>query len=182
MALSLRKAGKFLYGGWSHVALTHYTFEMTDTLLTFQRERRILTCKETDGKTLWAKKLGEIVNILEVLEDEDRYYVSCEIDDLTGQLLSLHRHTGSTAWFIPGRPYLQQLYDNYLYAIFMDPSESFYFLKVDLEDGSPVWHHPVTEDLCHYTFRRGEILLTYGSGREEVLLPSSGKVVQVTGE
>jgi len=147
--------------------------------LHFDSGKSILLCKSIkDNRTRWAKKMEDIFFILDIIEDSNLYYAACEIDSVSGKFLAVNRDDGSTAWYIPGRPYLQQLFDKFLFIIFIDERDDFFLLKVDPEDGSKVWFHQTDNDLSEYSFRKDRILLTYKSGREEKLDPVSGKLAR----
>ena len=150
---------------------------MKGCTLGYDRERSILLCSSITNKNrkLWVKKLNDINYISSIIEDEQRYYLACESGELNGQFLALHKRTGSTSWFIPGRSYLQILFEGLIYLIFIDGEGRYYFLKVNRNSGKLKWHHQVDRDLCEYSITRERILLTYSSGKRESLSIKSGK-------
>ena len=153
-------------------------FEMYAGILRYDGDKSILLCKAADGnKNLWVKKLHDVSLVEAVAEDGDRYYISCESADIRGFFLALSKGTGETEWFIPGKAYLQVIFDGYLYAIFSDERKRFYLIKVERTDGNKIWHHEIGGDLCEYRFRRDRITLTYGSGRLEHISPATGIIV-----
>ncbi|PKL40029.1 MAG: hypothetical protein CVV44_07375 [Spirochaetae bacterium HGW-Spirochaetae-1] len=160
--------------------INHQTFNSGEFFLQFDMDKSILLCKirhDSKDKILWAKKLNDIYCLLDILEDRDRFYVACEINDLDGKFIALDKSTGTTAWFIPGRPYFQTQFDQSLFIIFIDASHAYYLLRVDSEKGAALWHHRIEEDLCEYSFNSSRILLQYRSGRTEKLNPLSGKMI-----
>lgn len=152
----------------------NYSFEMKERELSFNPEKGMLTCKSPEGRKLWVKKIENIIHVLSVIEDHGSYYVACELDDIDGELIALHRETGSTRWYIPGRPYLQQIFDGDIYAIFVDGENRFYLLRITTEEGSSRWHHPVDNDLHEYSIKKDRIILQYLSGKTEELDARTG--------
>ncbi|MDY6967201.1 MAG: hypothetical protein SVR08_00910 [Spirochaetota bacterium] len=144
--------------------------------LRYDRERSILLCSSitNNNRKLWVKKLKEISYISNIIEDEQRYYLACESGEISGQFLVLLKRTGSTKWFIPGKSYLQILFGDYIYLIFIDEEEHYYFLKVNRKSGELKWHHKVDQDLCKYSITKERILLTYFSGKEESISVKTG--------
>ncbi len=155
-----------------------YSFNMKEALLSFNPEKGMLTSKTPEGeKKQWVKKIEGIVHILSVIEDKDNYYAACEIDDITGELIALDRQTGTTRWYIPGRPYLQQLFDKDLFTIFVDSEQKYFLLRVTTDDGSSRWHHPVSSDLLEYTINKDLVTLHYASGQVEKLNSRTGVAI-----
>lgn len=155
-----------------------HIFEMKSNILYYDIIKSILICKLTiDNKVLWAKKIEDSNLINDVDEDTNNYYVSCETSDAGGQFLAINKKNGTTAWYIPGRSYFQQLFNKYLYIIFIDGKDRFYLIKVDKCNGSKIWDHEVKEDLCEYSFRRNRILLKYSSGYIEKISPQTGVIM-----
>lgn len=154
-------------------------FEMDAGILCYDSDKSILLCKTADSKkNLWVKKLNDVSLVDTVAEDPDRYYISCESADIRGFFLALDKASGETEWFIPGKAYLQIIFDGYLYAIFADERKRFYLLKVERADGNKIWHHEIESDLGEYRFRRERITLTYESGRVEKISPATGAIIQ----
>ncbi len=123
---------------------------------------------------MWVKKIDNIVHILSIIEDNSNYYVACELDDIDGELIALNRETGSTKWYIPGRPYLQQIFDRDIYAIFVDSEKCFYLLRITTDRGTSKWLHPVDSDLHEYSIRKDRITLSFLSGKTEELDARTG--------
>jgi len=152
-----------------------YSFNMKEAMLSFNPEKGMLTSKTPDaGNKQWVKKIKGIVHILSILEDNNNYYAACEIDDINGELIALDRQTGSTRWYIPGRPYLQQLFDKDLFTIFVDSEQKYFLLRVTTDDGSSRWHHSVASDLLEYTINKDRVTLHYASGQVEELNSRTG--------
>src|SRR4030042_4565080 len=153
-------------------------FEMERAILSYDGSKSILLCTESkNSKKLWIKKIDDINHIENIIEDSDRFYLACESSDTKGFYLALDKKTGSTEWFIPGKAYFQIIYDGFLYAIFMDEKNYFYFLKIDCADGKKIWHHRTDKDLCEYSFRHDRILLKYESGKTEKISPLTGAII-----
>lgn len=152
-------------------------FEMRETVLVYEPMKSILVCKESSGerKKLWVKKLLEGSVVLGAVEDDARYYVALQSGDASGQFMALERASGATSWFIPGRAFLQILFDCFLYLIFIDERERYFLLKVDPGSGSAVWHYSVEADLCEYSFTKKRVYLHYASGRREAVSLESGR-------
>ncbi len=151
------------------------TFEMKENILCFDGEKRILVAKNAeDGRNVWAKKIHDIHFIAGVIEDERNYYLSCEFDDAAGYYLAASKENGSTLWYIPGRPFFNILFDGYLYLIFIDDEEHYFLIKVERSTGDKIWYHRIDPDLTEYSFKGDRILLSYGSGKEEMLSPRTG--------
>jgi hypothetical protein len=153
-------------------------FEMKSGILYYDSDKSILLCKEPKGeKNRWVKKINDTLHIDLIIEDSLRYYMSCESGETRGYLLAISQSTGATEWFIPGKPYFQILYDDYLHVIFADEQKNFYLLKVEPSDGTKIWHRRIDEDLCQYSFRSDRILLTYESGKTEQVSPLTGSII-----
>jgi outer membrane protein assembly factor BamB len=150
--------------------------EMDGSELVLDPAKSILVCLETgEGKRkLWAKKLNDAGFIDTVLEDAEKYYVACESGDSSGQYLALRKDTGETLWFIPGKCFLQVLFEGFLFLIFVDDRGDHYLLKVDRENGNALWHHRVDEDLREYSFTKKRVKLAYASGKTESLSMENG--------
>jgi outer membrane protein assembly factor BamB len=150
-------------------------FTLGESELRFDPARSTLLCKNIEkGSNTWIKKLPGIHAIITAIEDERRYYLSCESHDISGMFFALDKENGSTHWSIPGRAFMNVLHCGHLYLIFSDESNMFYFIKVDRETGSKAWHHKVTGDLMHYTIGSEKITLVYASGRQESISPANG--------
>jgi outer membrane protein assembly factor BamB len=153
-------------------------FEMKSGVLCYDGDKSILLCKVSGGDGgRWVKKINDINRIETIIEDGDRYYLSCQAGEIEGYFLAINKQNGETEWFIPGRSYFQLLYGGRLYAIFADEEKNFYLIKVDQTDGKKIWHHRIDDDLCEYSFRSDRILLTYESGKIEKLSPATGVVM-----
>ncbi len=155
------------------------TFRMKDGILCYSSDKSMLLCKEPgSNKNLWIKKIPDINHIDDVIDDPSNYYIACETDDIRGYFLALNKKTGSTEWFIPGKAYFQIIYDGFLYAIFLDEKDYFYFLKIGCSDGKKIWHRRIDKDLCEYSFRPDRILLKYDSGKTEIVSPLTGAIIK----
>jgi len=157
--------------------INHQIFELDQNILTFDITKGLLYCKTYEESLLWVKKVKDVSEILDVQEDQSSYYISCSLDDIEGEMLSIDKEDGNTKWYIPGKPFFQKLFDKYIYTIFMDSTEQHYLLKVDLEDGSTIWHHRIENDLSEYIISKDKIELTYSSGRIEGLSVKSGQII-----
>jgi outer membrane protein assembly factor BamB len=154
------------------------TFKMENGILCYDSGKSILLCKEqNNSKNLWIKKITDIKHIDDVIEDSSNYYIACEADDVRGYFLALDKATGSTDWFIPGKPFFQIIYDGFLYIIFTDEKNFFYLLKIDRSDGKKIWYHRISKDLCEYSFRADRIMLKYESGKTEKISPLNGAII-----
>ncbi len=153
-------------------------FEMRETVLVYEPAKSILVCKQNSGdkKKLWVKKLLEGGTVLSAAEDDERYYVALQSGEASGQYMALDRVSGATCWFIPGRAFLQILFDGFLYLIFIDEREHYYLLKVNRGSGGSIWHYSVEGDLCEYSFTKKRVYLLYASGRREAVSLDSGRL------
>lgn len=153
-------------------------FEMKDHTLHYDTEKSILLCKSNaETKNVWAKKIHDIEGIHTVIEDEERYYLSCEYGERSGYFLAVDRANGSTAWYIPGLSLFNVIFEGYLFLIFIDDEGIYYLLKVDRSSGNKAWYHRINQDLAEYSFRRDRILLSYASGKVEKLSPKTGSLL-----
>jgi outer membrane protein assembly factor BamB len=151
---------------------------MKEDTLQYDRLKSILSCLFIgNGKKKWVKKIRDITSIHSIIEDEERYYLSCETDDITGKYLALDKSDGTTAWLIPGRAFINVLYEENLYLIFADEDNLFYLLKIDKTEGNKIWHHKVDTDLAEYSFTARRIQLDYHSGKKEILSPATGRLL-----
>jgi outer membrane protein assembly factor BamB len=156
--------------------INHQTHELDERVLTFDIIKGLLYCR-TDDALIWVKKINDVSNVLDIQEDQSSYYLSCALDDIEGEMLCIDKKDGNTKWFIPGKPFFQKLFDKYLYTIFMDTAEQHYLLKIDLNDGSTIWHHRIDNDLSEYILATDRIELTYSSGRIEKLAVKTGTII-----
>ena len=153
-------------------------YRMEKFELRFDADKAILLCSSNEsGKRQWAKKLNSIYAIGSVIEDNACFYISCESSDITGKYMALNKADGSTVWFIPGKAFMNVLFEGFLFLIFSDENNDFYMLKVDKKTGAKIWHHRVGNDLAEYSISRERILLTYGSGNKERLSLSKGAII-----
>ncbi len=155
-----------------------YSFEMEGRRLSFNPDKSVLTCLSPERRKLWVKKIDAIGHILSIIEDGQKYYAACEVDDVSGELIALDRDSGSTVWYIPGRPYLQQLFNGDIYAIFTDPDNIFYFLRITTDEGKTKWHHTVADDLREYSIKKERVILHYHSGKSEELDARTGVLLR----
>ncbi|HON77889.1 MAG TPA: hypothetical protein PK544_05325 [Spirochaetota bacterium] len=154
-------------------------FPLGEVTLYFDFSKSVLMCKSSSGddQKLWAKKIPDVVLIDNIIEDDEKYYVACEYSEKDGMFLALAKDDGTTQWYIPGRSHLQVLYEGFLYLIFIDERERYYFIKVEIQEGRKIWHHEVEIDLSEYRFSKTGIELQYKSGRTEVLSFKTGDVL-----
>jgi hypothetical protein len=153
------------------------SFEMADVLLRFDPETSILLCQsKINGKKRWVKKLNDLY-VSDILEDNKRYYIVCDSGEINGQFLALKKENGTTSWFIPGKSFLHVLYKGFLFLIFADENNRFYFLKVFLSSGKSAWYHSIDPDLIEYIFVNDKIKLNYLSGKTESLSVKTGKLI-----
>lgn len=154
------------------------TFEMDDRTLCYDSGKSMLLCRDSGTcKNLWIKKIEDINHIDSAIEDSERYYIGCESNDIKGYYIAVNKDTGSTEWFIPGKPYFQIIFSGYLFLIFADEKKTFYLLKVERSDGGKLWYHRIDDDLSEYSFRSDRILLEYESGKKETISPSTGSIM-----
>ena len=152
-------------------------FELKDSKLIYDQERSILLCRlKKDGKKIWAKKIYDINYISNVIEDSGKFYIACESSENSGELLAVYKDDGKTGWFIPGKSFLQVIFEGYIYLIFIDEKNIYYLLKVDIDAGTTKWHHMIKNDLTDYTINEKSIELRYVSGKYETLSTSTGKL------
>jgi outer membrane protein assembly factor BamB len=152
------------------------SFTLERHTLEFDLAKNILRCVETaGGKILWLKQLDEIAGINSVSEDNERFFLSCWIDEASGRFIALFKDDGVTSWLIPGREYLHVLYKNSLFLIFVDNSELYYFLKINAENGVPVWQRTIEQNLCGYGISETKITLNYESGKTEYINSETGE-------
>lgn len=153
-------------------------FERGLNTLFFQPVRCILLCRDTEtGKNIWVKKIEDITSVIDITEDDNRYYVAFEKDYSHGEFHALGKQNGKTVWDIPGKCFLQKIFRGFLYMIFIDEKSNFHLLKVDTETGHPIWNHSVDEDLYEYHIKKYSIILRYGSGKIERIDPETGKII-----
>ncbi len=150
---------------------------LKDSELVLDPDKSILICRSgtDEKKKRWAKKLSGVWVLGAVLEDDEKFYVACESGEASGQFLALHKDSGVTGWYIPGKCFLQVLFEGYLFLIFIDDRMQHYLLKVDTENGTALWHHRVDDDLMEYSFTRKRIRLGYASGKIEHLSVADGR-------
>ena len=152
---------------------------MEDSILKYDPDKSTLLCKmkSADARKVWIKKLLEISDISNIIEDGKRYYLACESGERNGQFLALSKNSGTTVWFIPGKSFLQILFEGFLYLIFIDEYSHYYLLKVKCSNGKAVWHHRLDRDLFEYAFSKKDVKLCYSSGKKELLSLRTGKSV-----
>ena len=153
-------------------------FSLSEYILDFNSQKSMLRCLDAyDEDVIWIKKLADISFISAVSENDDKFFLSCQIDELSGKFAAIYKENGSTAWFIPGRDFLNVIYGRNLFLIFIDEREVYYFIKIELNTGQRIWHHIIEKDLENYTINFNEILLQYKSGRVERLNPATGRPI-----
>ncbi len=155
-------------------------FEMKNTILKYDPGKSTLLCldKTKENKKIWIKKLMDISHVSSIIEDKNKYYIACESGEINGQFLALSKESGATQWFIPGKSFLQIIFEGFLYLIFVDESDRYYLLKVRRENGRASWHHMVDQDLYEYSFSKKKISLVYSSGKSESLSIRTGRAFQ----
>ncbi len=152
-------------------------FNMEETVLHYDIGKGILMCKWSGDKIIWAKKLKDVNNITNIIEDKKNYYVACEENEVTGQFLALMKENGSSLWYIPGRSYFQQIFQGHLYLIFINDKNKYFFIKVDCHMGEKIWYHKIDPDLYEYSFKQDRILLNYSSGKAEKISTETGFLI-----
>lgn len=154
-------------------------FTLKGVTLFFDFSKSVLMCKSSSGddQKLWVKKIPDVEFVGNIIEDDEKYYVACEHSEKDGMFLALAKEDGTTQWYIPGRSHLQVLYEGFLYLIFIDERERYYFIKVEIQEGRKIWHHEVDIDLCEYSFSKTGITLQYKSGKSEVLSFKTGDLL-----
>ncbi len=152
------------------------SFELKDSVLSYDPEKSLVVCRTRgeDRRNIWIKKLEDTGRVTRVLEDDERYFLACEYGEAEGTFLALDRESGATAWYIPGRSFLQVVYEGHLFMIFIDEHGAYFLIKVECAGGTSVWHHRVESDLAEYRFNPRRIRLFYESGREETLNSITG--------
>ncbi len=154
------------------------TYQLQDHLIVYDFIDGVLLCRRLgDKKNLWIKKIYERTSLEEIVEDEERFYLSFADSEREGQFLVLERDTGYSVWTVPGRPFFNQLYGDYVFLIFSDEKGNFYLLKMDRKNGDKIWHHAVSEGLCQYAIKRESISLTYKDGTKEEIAMETGKLL-----
>ncbi len=151
-------------------------FDLKENILSYDAEKSILLCK--DKKTLskkWIKKADESIYIVSIIEDKKIFYVSCESDEITGYLLALDKSDGNNLWDIQGKSCFQVIFNNFLYSVFIDDNQKYFFLKINPENGTTVWFRETTSELSEYSFTKRRILLTYLTGKTERISPDTGE-------
>ncbi len=153
-------------------------FEKGEHTLFFDPVRAILLCRETgSGRNIWVKKVENIFDVTEITEDDLLYFVAFERDYNHGEFHAIEKLNGTTVWNIPGRCFLQKIHMDYLYTIFIDEENRFYLLKINPENGDPLWHHQVDADLSEYHIKKHSIILRYSSGIIERIDPENGQMI-----
>lgn len=152
-------------------------FTVEGGTLSFNYDKSVLTCMEELPlpRKKWVKKLNQVEGIRNILEDGEHYYISCAGEDIYGCFLAIFKDSGSTAWYIPGKSFMEVLHGGFLYLIFVDDQSRYFLIKVERDEGTPIWHHRVEEDLYFYHFTDRHIILHYASGKRELIAPASGE-------
>jgi len=156
--------------------LNSQSFPLSDRTLYYDTGKSILLCTDAESeKKIWAKKFHGLSIIRDIIEDRDRFYVSFETDDYSGNYFALNRNNGNTEWDIPGRACFNIIHDNQLYVIFIDSEQDHYLLSINRYNGSKLWHHRVDDDLAEYNFRKNHVVLSYLSGKTEKISLADGR-------
>lgn len=151
-------------------------FEMKRNSLIYDQAKSILLCRLKKGNKLWARKVNDVNFISSVIEDDEKFYISFESGEKSGRFLAIDKKSGKTGWYIPGKSFLQVLFDGSLYLIFIDDQDRYYLLKVRRDNGKSVWHHRVDADLIEYRFKGQRIRLYYTSRKFETISAATGKL------
>ncbi len=152
------------------------SFSMEDHVLRFDPYTSMILClSRKENKKVWIKKLFDLSFIIHIIEDKNRYYLSCGSGETSGQFIAVKKSNGESDWFIPGRSFLSLIYGDFLYLIFNDEENRFYLIKAGISDGKSLWHYPVEDDLCEYEFKQEKLKLKYYSGRFEELSINTGR-------
>jgi outer membrane protein assembly factor BamB len=153
-------------------------FEMRRNSLIYDQVKSILLCRlKTDGnRKLWARKVNDVNYISSVIEDEEKFYISFESGEKSGQFIAIYKENGKTGWYIPGKSFLQVLFGGALYLIFVDEQDRYYLIKVRRDNGKTEWHYRVDGDLCEYRFKGQRIRLYYSSNKFETISALTGKL------
>jgi hypothetical protein len=153
------------------------TFRMRSGTLVYDPVKSILLCRsgKDENRKLWARKINDINRISGIIEDDKKYYIACESGENNGRFIAVMKNSGRTAWFIPGKSFLQIIFGGFLYLIFIDETGDYYLIRVEREKGQSKWHHRVSPDLSEYRFSGRQIELIYSSGEREIISPSTGK-------
>jgi len=153
-------------------------FRMDANLIYFDYSTNVLLCKDIENKRkLWIKKIDDPGIINDVIEDDMRFFIAFESGEKSGIFLVLSKKDGSTLWDIPGRAYMYRIFLDYIYLIFIDDSERFFLIKAEISDGSLIWHHNVSEDLCEYVINPSGIVLNYLNGYREKIDIETGRII-----
>lgn len=151
---------------------------MDEHILYFDCRSSVLLCKNIEsGKKLWIKKVDDPGLLNGVIEDSSRFFLAFEYGEMSGIFLTVNKNDGSTLWEIPGRAFLYRIFMDFIYLIFVDESDNYFFIKVDIFEGTIIWHHNVVADLCEYIINPSGILLQYLSGKTEKIDIETGCIV-----
>jgi outer membrane protein assembly factor BamB len=151
-------------------------FDLIENTVTYDLEKSILLCrnKKTQNKK-WIKKVEYSIYIINVIEDKNIFYVSCESDEISGFLMALNKSDGTNLWEIHGKSCFQVIFNKFLYSVFIDDKKKYFLLKINPENGASIWFRETTEDLIEYSFTKKRILLTYITGKTERISPETGE-------
>jgi outer membrane protein assembly factor BamB len=153
-------------------------FRMDANLLYFDYSTNVLLCKDIENKRkLWIKKIDDPGIINDIVEDDNRFFVAFESGEKSGVFLAISKKDGSTLWDIPGRAYMYRIFLDYIYLIFIDDSGQFFLIKTAVRDGSLIWHHNVSQDLCGYIINPSVIILDYLNGHKEKIDIEKGSLI-----
>ena len=153
-------------------------FTLSSHILEFDSAKGILRCTALENeKKSWVKQLNDISDIGSVSENHGNFFLSCMIDETSGRFIALSKVDGATSWFIPGHEFLHVLHKDSLFLIFIDGDGTYYFLKVDAEDGHPAWQREVEPNLHEYYINSDRITLSYKSGKTEYIDRETGEVI-----
>lgn len=153
-------------------------FRMDANLLYFDYSSSVLLCRDIENKKKqWIKKIEEPGVINGIIEDNSRFFIAFESGDRSGVFFAISKKDGSTLWDIPGRAYMYRIFLDYIYLIFIDDSGLFYLIKAAIGDGSLIWHHNVSGDLCEYTINPSVLILDYLNGHRETIDIETGSII-----
>ncbi|HOK02391.1 MAG TPA: hypothetical protein PLA51_07260 [Spirochaetota bacterium] len=153
-------------------------FEFDSYTVVYNPENFSILCKrQPENKNIWIIKIDEGGFINGIVHDDENFYIAIEYDDKSGIFWAIGKEDGITKWTIPGKAYVYEVFDNYLYLIFIDNNDIYYLIKVNSSDGSKVWYHEVDIDLHRYSINRQRVLLEYLDGRVEILSSATGDLI-----
>lgn len=156
--------------------MTSREFELDDLIISHDREKNHLLCRDSaSGTKKWIKRLESPCELESILLDDDTLFAACVEDHHNGILFALDRATGNTRWYIPGHAFALIPFEGNLYTIFIDSEDRYFLLKIDRNEGSLIWHHQVQPDLEGYHFSGQRAILNYPGGQREWISLADGR-------